>query len=61
MRCADGSYIQAPYIPGAVLVNLGALMQRWTSDKYLATVSMEHEQNSLSLSLSPASQSYDAY
>ena len=24
----------------AILVNLGALMQQWTSDKYLATVSL---------------------
>lgn len=25
----------------AVLVNLGALMQNWTSDKYLATVRVD--------------------
>ena len=30
--------MDVPHIDGAVLVNLGALMQQWTSDKYLATV-----------------------
>ncbi|XP_064406736.1 uncharacterized protein LOC135351611 [Halichondria panicea] len=32
-----GGYIDVPYIDGAVLVNLGALMQQWTGDKYPAT------------------------
>lgn len=39
MKKTDGGYIQVPYVPGAALVNLGALMQQWTSDKYMATVS----------------------
>ena len=39
VKKTDGTYIQAPYIYGAVLVNIGALMQQWTTDKYLATVS----------------------
>ena len=34
----NGGYIDVPYMEEAVLVNLGALMQQWTSDKYLATV-----------------------
>ena len=35
----DGGYINVPYVEGAVLVNLGALMEMWTGDKYPATVS----------------------
>ena len=35
----DGGYIDVPYVEGAVLVNLGALMEMWTGDKYPATVS----------------------
>ncbi len=42
MKKCGGGYIDVPYIEEAVLVNLGALMQRWTSDKYLATVGFVH-------------------
>ena len=38
VKRSDGGYINVPYMSDAVLVNLGALMQQWTSDKYLATV-----------------------
>ena len=38
VKCSSGDYINVPYRPDAVLVNLGALMQNWTSDTYLATV-----------------------
>ena len=38
MQKKGGGYIDVPYIDGAVLVNLGALMQQWTGDKYPATV-----------------------
>ena len=38
VKRADGGYIDVPYMPEAVLVNLGALMQQWTADVYLATV-----------------------
>ncbi|XP_078270829.1 uncharacterized protein LOC144602038 [Rhinoraja longicauda] len=31
-RC--GQYIAAPYIPNAVLLNIGDLLQRWTSDRW---------------------------
>ena len=34
----DGGFIDVPYVKDAVLVNLGALMQRWTGDRYIATV-----------------------
>ena len=37
-RCDGGGYIDVPYIADAILVNLGALMQQWTSDIYIATV-----------------------
>jgi len=39
VKCSDGGYIDVPYMEDTVLVNLGALMQRWTGDVYLATVS----------------------
>ena len=38
VKKSKGGYIDVPYMEEAVLVNLGALMQQWTSDKYLATV-----------------------
>ncbi|XP_078271067.1 uncharacterized protein LOC144602192 [Rhinoraja longicauda] len=31
-RC--GQYIAAPYLPNAVLLNIGDLLQRWTSDRW---------------------------
>jgi len=43
VKHSSGKYINAPYVPDAVLVNLGALMQKWTADKYLATVSIAIE------------------
>ncbi|XP_062843726.1 uncharacterized protein si:dkey-10o6.2 [Trichomycterus rosablanca] len=33
-----GEFISAPSIPGAVLVNIADLMQRWTSDKFVSAV-----------------------
>ncbi|XP_060085094.1 uncharacterized protein LOC132564459 [Ylistrum balloti] len=33
----DGEYIPANPIPGTILINIGDLMQRWTSDKLIAT------------------------
>ncbi len=35
---ADGSWIAAPYVPNAVLINIGDLMQRWTNNKFCSTV-----------------------
>ena len=37
-RSDGGGYIDVPYMADTILVNLGALMQQWTSDIYLATV-----------------------
>eukprot|EP00118_Oscarella_pearsei_P015422 m.139075 g.139075 ORF g.139075 m.139075 type:complete len:311 (+) comp38266_c0_seq6:90-1022(+) len=36
VKKSSGGYIDVPYVSGAVLVNLGSLMQRWTSDQYIA-------------------------
>ena len=35
----SGRYTPAKPIPGTVLVNIGDLMQRWTADKLVSTVS----------------------
>ena len=32
-------YITVPHIDGALQVNIGGVMQRWTADKYVAPVS----------------------
>ena len=40
VKKADGSWINPPYIDGAVLVNLGEMMQMWTADQYIAVVSI---------------------
>lgn len=33
----DGAWRDAPPLPGAYLVNIGLMMQRWTNDRYRAT------------------------
>lgn len=35
----NGTYTPARPISGTVLVNIGDLMQRWTADKLISTVS----------------------
>ncbi|XP_039989277.1 2-oxoglutarate-Fe(II) type oxidoreductase ppzD [Xiphias gladius] len=40
VRTRSGEFICAPCIPGAVLVNIADLMQRWTSDRF---VSVRHK------------------
>ena len=35
----NGTYTPATPIPGTVLVNIGDLMQQWTADKLISTVS----------------------
>lgn len=32
----SGEFISAPSIPGAILINVADLMQRWTSDQFLS-------------------------
>ena len=38
-----GGYVKVPLVEGGILVNIGDLMQRWTSDTYLATVNFWFE------------------
>ena len=38
VKRTDGEFMNVPYRSDAVLVNVGALMQNWTSDVYKATV-----------------------
>jgi isopenicillin N synthase-like dioxygenase len=33
-----GTWTEVPHIPGSFVVNVGDLMQRWTNDKYVATM-----------------------
>ena len=35
-------YIPAPPFPGAIIVNVADLMQRWTADRLKSTVSQLH-------------------
>lgn len=35
----DGEFVPAHPIEGTVLVNIGDLLQRWTNDKLISTVS----------------------
>jgi len=34
----DGEWVDAVPIPNTVLINIGDLLQRWTSDKLISTV-----------------------
>ncbi|XP_072322187.1 uncharacterized protein [Scyliorhinus torazame] len=34
----SGQFVAAPHIPNAVLLNIGDLLQRWTSDRLISTV-----------------------
>lgn len=39
VRTRAGDYVDIPVVPGAVLVNVGDLMQRWTDDRFVSSVS----------------------
>ena len=34
----DGGWIEAPAVPGAFIINIGDLMQRWTNDRWVSTL-----------------------
>ncbi|KAL6106322.1 uncharacterized protein ACO6RY_10224 [Pungitius sinensis] len=38
VRRRSGEFIDVPYVPGAVLVNVADLMQRWTADRFVSVV-----------------------
>ncbi|KAM8861387.1 uncharacterized protein ACB058_008218 [Synchiropus picturatus] len=38
VRHRSGEFVSAPMVPGAVLVNIADLMQRWTSDKFVSVL-----------------------
>ncbi|CAL1594856.1 unnamed protein product [Knipowitschia caucasica] len=38
VRSLSGLYISPPLVPGAVLVNIADLMQRWTSDNFISVL-----------------------
>jgi len=40
IKKTSGGWIDVPYMENALLVNLGAFMEQWTSGRYLATVSV---------------------
>lgn len=40
VRSRSGDYIDVPVVPGAILVNVADLMQRWTSDRFISAVSI---------------------
>lgn len=39
VRTRSGEFIPVPCIPGAILINIADLMQRWTSDQFVSVVS----------------------
>lgn len=38
VRTLSGDFLELPLVPGAVLVNIADLMQRWTSDVFISAV-----------------------
>ncbi|XP_068169656.1 uncharacterized protein [Antennarius striatus] len=36
VRARSGEYINVPIIPGAILINIADLMQRWTNDQFIS-------------------------
>lgn len=40
VRNVHDEWVKAPPIEGTILVNIGDLMQRWTSDRLIASVSV---------------------
>ncbi|XP_059191340.1 uncharacterized protein si:dkey-10o6.2 [Centropristis striata] len=38
VRRRSGEFVSAPVVPGAVLINVADLMQRWTSDRFVSVL-----------------------
>ncbi|XP_030586466.1 2-oxoglutarate-dependent dioxygenase htyE-like [Archocentrus centrarchus] len=38
VRARSGEFISVPCIPGAILINIADLMQRWTSDQFISVL-----------------------
>jgi isopenicillin N synthase-like dioxygenase len=38
VQARDGSWLNVPPVPGALVVNIGDLMQRWTNDRWPSTM-----------------------
>ena len=34
----NGSWMKAPHVPGALVVNIGDLMAQWTNDRWVSTM-----------------------
>ena len=37
VRTADGTWVDAPYVPGALTINTGDLLARWSGDRWRST------------------------
>ncbi len=37
IRLLDGTWVDAPYVPGAYTINIGDLLARWTGDRWRST------------------------
>ncbi len=38
VRAKDGAWVDVPSVPGALIINVGDLLQRWTNDRYVSTM-----------------------
>ncbi len=37
VQACDGTWIKAPHLPGAWIVNIGDCLMRWTNDVFVST------------------------
>ena len=38
VRTLAGEWVDVPYVPGAFIINIGDMMQRWTNDRWLSNM-----------------------
>jgi len=38
VRTLAGNWVDVPYVPGAFVINIGDMMQRWTNDRWLSNM-----------------------